>query len=151
MQSRSSSRTRAKNLSNSPSPSSRLGRLFPPIGRDSVTPARQQSNLHFRPIELGSFDPHAMRNNRELTCDRNLGLAEPVALGEPHPPSLPTGAGWATGCGRGRSAATAVPTKANVAALMITNFSSCRWRSRPQHQERASPGAREHARQAQAS
>jgi hypothetical protein len=36
---------------------------------------------------------------------------------------LPTGAGWATGCGRGRSAATAVPTKANVAALMITNFS----------------------------
>src|SRR4029077_16860446 len=66
LQSRSSSRTRAKNLSNSPSPSSRLGRLFPPFGRDSVTPALG-SNLHFRPVELGSLDPHAMQNNRELT------------------------------------------------------------------------------------
>ena len=82
LQSRSSSRTRAKNLSNSPSPSSRLGCLFPPFGRDSVTPALG-CNLHFRPVELGSLDPHAMQNNRELTCDRNLGLAEPVALGEP--------------------------------------------------------------------
>jgi hypothetical protein len=35
---------------------------------------------------------------------------------------LPTGAVWTTGCGRGRSAATAVPTKANDAVPMITNF-----------------------------
>jgi hypothetical protein len=35
---------------------------------------------------------------------------------------LPTGAVWTTGCGRGRSAATAVPTKANDAVPAITNF-----------------------------
>ena len=35
---------------------------------------------------------------------------------------LPTGAVWTTGCGRGRSAATAVPTKANDAMPAITNF-----------------------------
>src|SRR4029077_9533283 len=93
LQSRWSSRTRAKNLSNSPSPSSRLGRLFPPFGRDSVTPALG-SNLHFRPVELGSLDPHAMQNNRELARDRNLGLAEPVALGEPYPPSFHGGPFW---------------------------------------------------------
>ena len=33
----------------------------------------------------GSIDPHAMQNDRELACDCNLGLAEPVALGEPNP------------------------------------------------------------------
>ncbi len=46
------------------------------------------SNLLRRPVELGSIDPHAMQNNRELTRDRDLGLAEPVALGEPNAPSL---------------------------------------------------------------
>src|ERR1700690_1176121 len=87
LQSRSSSRTRAKNLSNSPSPSSRLGRLFLPFGRNSVV-ASLGSNLLLRPVELSPVDPHAMQNDRELTRDRNLGLAEPVALGEPYPPSL---------------------------------------------------------------
>jgi hypothetical protein len=43
------------------------------------------SNLLLRPVELGPVDPHAMQNDRELTRDRNLGLAEPVALGEPYP------------------------------------------------------------------
>jgi hypothetical protein len=43
------------------------------------------SNLLLRPVELGSIDPHAMQNDRELTRDCNLGLAEPVALGEPNP------------------------------------------------------------------
>jgi hypothetical protein len=76
-----------KNLSNSPSPSSRLGRLFLPFGRNSVIRSLG-SNLLRRPVELGSIDPHAMQNDRELTRDRNLGLAEPVALGEPYPPSL---------------------------------------------------------------
>src|SRR5580700_2525060 len=92
LQSRSSSRTRAKNLSNSPSPSSRLGRLFPPFGRNSVV-ASLGSNL-LRPVELGSIDPHAMQNDRELTRDCYFGLAEPVALGEPNPPSLHGGPFW---------------------------------------------------------
>ena len=45
------------------------------------------SNL-LRPVELGSIDPHAMQNDRELTRDCNLCLAEPVALGEPYSPGL---------------------------------------------------------------
>src|ERR1700722_11677685 len=93
LQSRSSSRTLAKNRSNSPSPSSRLGRLFPPFGRNSVMPSLG-SNLLRRPVELGSIDPHAMQNDGELTRDRNLGLADPVALGEPYPPSLHGGPFW---------------------------------------------------------
>jgi len=51
------------------------------------------SNL-LRPVELGSIDPHAMQNDRELTCDCNLCLAEPVALGEPHSPGLHGGPFW---------------------------------------------------------
>ena len=51
-------------------------------------------NNLLRPVELGSIDPHAMQNDRELTRDRNLGLAEPVALGEPYPPSLHGGPFW---------------------------------------------------------
>src|ERR1700736_5043994 len=87
LQLRSPSQTRAKNLSNSPLPSSRQGRLFPPSGRISVS-FSLGSNLLLRPVELGSIDPHAMQNDRELTRDRYFGLAEPVALGEPNPPSL---------------------------------------------------------------
>src|SRR5271169_3475675 len=93
LQSRSPFRTRAKNRSNSPSPSSRLGRLFPPFGRNSVV-ASLGSNLLLRPVELSPVDPHAMQNDRELTRDCNLGLAEPVALGEPCPPSLHGGPFW---------------------------------------------------------
>src|ERR1700690_280914 len=93
LQSRSPFRTRPKNLSTSPSPSSRLGRLFLPFGRNSVMPSLG-SNLLRRPVELGSIDPHAMQNDGELTGDRNLGLAEPVALGEPYPPSLHGGPFW---------------------------------------------------------
>ena len=73
LQSRSPFQTRAKNLSNSPSPSSRLGRLFLPFGRNSVIPLLG-SNLLRRPVELGFIDPHAMQNDCELTRDRNLGL-----------------------------------------------------------------------------
>ena len=43
------------------------------------------SNLLLRPVELGPVDPHAMQNDRELTRDCYLCLAEPVALGEPNP------------------------------------------------------------------
>src|SRR6476620_10999135 len=81
---RSASRTLAKNRTNSPSPSSRQGRLFLPFGRISVFYSLR-SNL-LRPVKLGSVDPYAMQNDRELACDRNLGLAEPVALGEPYSP-----------------------------------------------------------------
>jgi hypothetical protein len=42
------------------------------------------SNL-LRPIELGSIDPHAIQNDYELRGDRDLGLPEPIALGEPYP------------------------------------------------------------------
>src|SRR6202035_4876993 len=93
LQSRSPFQTRAKNRTNSPSPSSRQGRLFPPFGRISVFYSLG-SNLLLRPIELGSVDPHAMQNDRELARDRNLGLAEPVALGEPYTRSLNGGPFW---------------------------------------------------------
>ena len=51
------------------------------------------SNL-VRPVELGSIDPHAMQNDCELTGDGHLGLAEPIALGEPYSPSLHGGPSW---------------------------------------------------------
>ena len=63
------------------------GTSFPAVWQDlSILPLG--CNLLLRPVKLGSVDPHAMQNDRELTRDRNLGLAEPVALGEPDPPSL---------------------------------------------------------------
>src|ERR1700690_1538178 len=92
LQSRSPFQTSAKNRSNSPSPLSRLGRLFLPL--QEVGNASLGSNLLRRPVELCSIDPHAMQNDGELTGDRNLGLAEPVALGEPYPPSLHGGPFW---------------------------------------------------------
>ena len=46
------------------------------------------SNFPLRSVEFGSVDPHTMQNDGERTSDRNLGLAEPVALGELCPPSL---------------------------------------------------------------
>src|SRR3954454_4435551 len=93
LQSRSSFQTRAKILSHSPAPSSRLGRPFLPFGRNSVMPSLG-SNLLLRPVEFGSIDPHAMQNDRELSRDCNLCLAEPVALGEPYSPGLHGGPFW---------------------------------------------------------
>src|SRR4029453_7074757 len=87
LQSRSALRTLAKNRTNSPSPSSRQGRLFPPFSRISVF-YLLGSNLLLRPVELGPVDPHAMQNDCELARDRDLGLAEPVALDELHSPGL---------------------------------------------------------------
>src|SRR6266851_6019267 len=95
LQSRSPFRTLAQNRSNSPSPSSRQGCLFPPLGRNSVISLFSLgSNLLLRPVELSSVNPHAVQNDRELTRDCNLGLAEPIALGEPYPPSLHGGPFW---------------------------------------------------------
>src|ERR1700687_6259721 len=65
------------------------------FGRISVVPSLG-SNL-LRPVELGSIDPHAMHNDRELTRDCTLCLAEPVALGEPYPPGLHRGPFWDAG------------------------------------------------------
>src|SRR5258708_12715086 len=89
LQSGSAFRTRAKNLSNSPSPSSRQGRLFLPFGRNSVMPSLG-SNLLLLPVELGFIDPHAMQNDRDLPRDCNLCFANPVALTEPTPHTFTT-------------------------------------------------------------
>jgi hypothetical protein len=56
---------------------------FPAVSGNSVMPSLG-SNL-LRPVELGSIDPHAMQNDGEVTGDRGLRLAEPIALGEPYP------------------------------------------------------------------
>src|SRR6478736_4969443 len=72
LQSRSAFRALAKNRTNSPSPSSRQGRLFPPFSRISVFYVLG-SNLPLRPVELGPVDPHAMQNDCELARDRDLG------------------------------------------------------------------------------
>src|SRR5882762_8613938 len=87
LQSRSAFRALAKNRTNSPSPSSRQGRLFLPFSRISVFYSLG-SNLLLRPIELGPVDPHAMQNDCELARDRDLGLAKPVTLDEIRPPGL---------------------------------------------------------------
>src|SRR5205823_2786288 len=47
-----------------------------------------RGNLLLRPVELGSVDPHAVQNDCQLARDRDFGLSEAIALGEPHPPSL---------------------------------------------------------------
>ena len=84
LQSRSAFRALAKNRTNSPPPSSRLGRRFLPFGRISVF-SLLSSNLPLRPVELGPVDPHATQNDREFTSDRYLGLAEPRRALPPKP------------------------------------------------------------------
>ena len=37
-------------------------------------------NNLLRPVELGSIDPHAMQNDRELTSDATLALRNPLRL-----------------------------------------------------------------------
>jgi hypothetical protein len=46
-----------------------------------------RGRLLHRPVELGSVDPHAVQNDRELPRDSDLGLAEAVSLGELGSPS----------------------------------------------------------------
>src|SRR3984893_469376 len=60
------------------------GTSFPAVWQELGNRLARQ-HLLLRPVELSPVDPHAMQNDRELTRDRNLGLAEPVALGEPCP------------------------------------------------------------------
>src|SRR5262249_34888678 len=54
-------------------------------------PYALRGSLLRRPIELSPVDPHAVQNDRELARDSDLGLAEPIAFGEPHPPRLQRG------------------------------------------------------------
>ena len=77
----SDARTKSVELTIAIVPAGRLSS----VGRNSVIPLLG-SNL-LRPVELSPIGPHAMQNDRELTSDCNLSLAEPVALGEPYPPS----------------------------------------------------------------
>jgi hypothetical protein len=70
-------RTLAKNRTISPSPPSRQGRLFPPCrGNRVISLCVLRGSLFRRPVELGSVDPHAVQNDRELPCDGDLGLVE---------------------------------------------------------------------------
>src|SRR5260221_7541811 len=63
--------------------------FFPPCcGNPVFALCSLSGNLLLRPIELGSVDPHAVQNDRELARDGDFGLSEPISLGEPHPPSL---------------------------------------------------------------
>jgi adenylate cyclase len=56
------------------------------IFRYEGTLERFRGGLLRRPIELGPIDPHAMQNDSKLSRNDDLGLAEPTALSEPHPP-----------------------------------------------------------------
>ena len=65
------------------------GTTFPAVSREPCGPlCSLRGSLLLGPVELGSVDPHSMQNDGELACNGDLGLAKPVALGEPHPPSL---------------------------------------------------------------
>src|SRR5262249_34403979 len=86
LQARSPFRALAKNRAISPPPPSRQGRTFPLCRGNPLCSLR--GSLRPGPVELGSIDPHPMQNNGELACNGDLGLAQPVALDEPHPPSL---------------------------------------------------------------
>src|SRR5579863_5832719 len=92
LQSRSSSRTRAKKSVELTIAIVPAGTSFPAVWQKLGNPPLG-SNL-LRPVEFSSVDPHAMQNDGELTGDRNLGFAEPVALGEPYAPSLHGGPFW---------------------------------------------------------
>src|ERR1700730_13945123 len=96
LQSRSSSRNARKKSVELTIAIVPAGTSFPAVWQD-LSISSLGSNLLFRPVELGSIDPHAMQNDRELARDSNLGLAEPVALGEPNPPSLHGGPFWDAG------------------------------------------------------
>ena len=79
----------AKHRTISPPPPSRQGRLFPPCrGNPVISLCALRGSLLRRPVELGPIDPHAVQNDRELARDGDLGLAEPVSLGELGSPSL---------------------------------------------------------------
>src|SRR6516162_10750317 len=66
------------------------GTSFPAVLREpcDLLLCALRGSLLSRPVELSPVDPHTVQNDCELTRDSDLGLAEPITLGEPHPPSL---------------------------------------------------------------
>ena len=42
-----------------------------------------RGNLLLRPVELGSVDPHAVQNDRELARDGDCGFRSPFRLATP--------------------------------------------------------------------
>jgi len=65
------------------------GTTFPAVSREPCDLlCVLRGSLLRRPVELGSVDPHAVQNDRELPRDGDLGLAEAVSLGELGSPSL---------------------------------------------------------------
>src|SRR3974377_819541 len=82
-------RAHAKNRTISPPPPSRQGRLFPPCrGTLMTSSCVLRGSLVRRPVELGSIDPHTVRNDCVLRRDGDLGLAKAVSLGELGSPGL---------------------------------------------------------------
>ena len=75
------------------------GTTFPAVSREpyGLSLCALRGSLLRRPIELGSVDPHAVQNDRELPRDSNLGLAEAVSLGELCSPSLQPRPFWHAG------------------------------------------------------
>src|SRR6516165_6464710 len=64
------------------------GTSLPAVAGPKISLRSLNSNLLVRPVELGPVDPHAVKDDCELARDGNLGLAQPVAFGEPGAPSL---------------------------------------------------------------
>src|SRR5215831_20446214 len=90
LKARSPFRALAKHRAISPPLPSRQGMSFPAVLREpcDLLLCALRGSLLSRPVELSPVDPHTVQNNCELTRDSDLGLAEPITLGEPHPPSL---------------------------------------------------------------
>src|SRR5215831_17957807 len=98
LQARSPCRTLAKNRTISPPPPSRQGRHFPLCrGSPWSSLCVLRRSLLFGPVELGSVDPHPMQDDGQLACNSYLCFAEPVALCQPHPPSLQCRPFWHAG------------------------------------------------------
>jgi hypothetical protein len=71
------------------------GTTFPAVSRDPVISlCVLRGSLVRRPVELGSINPHAVQNDRELARDGDLGLAEAVSLAELGSPSLQSRPFW---------------------------------------------------------
>ncbi len=65
------------------------GTTFPAVSREPCDLLMRATRQPFSStIKLGSVDPHAVQNDRELPRDGDLGLAKAVSLGELGSPSL---------------------------------------------------------------
>src|SRR5512134_4147192 len=79
----------------SPDPASRQrdlggsGAFWPPL-RSRLFSLRGRADL-LAPAEVGSIQPHAMQNGRQLAGQGDLGALQAAALGDIHGPALQTG------------------------------------------------------------